>query len=238
MLANHINFKTTIDSAALIRTIEDFFSLHAAIPTMVGQRPMCASRFEDWIDPRARPVQEKRLEQCLGLPPRVLKEDEVGIQERFPILETITNSEDVKRALQGTAFEYMLEDAALVPRPSTHASQVEYGFLDDASRDIVFDRLKASERFYAEGFEDASEWRAIAGRLHASLNFHEAVQLPRHLLARPCRMIQKRPDPQGGPPSRACLKVTTPTRRARAAMVRCLTVNAATHARTSCMHIG
>merc|ERR1740121_485700 len=141
---------------------------------MIGNTTACTSRYEDWIDPRARDNQSASLQKCLGLSPTPLLEGEDPIQETHPILDTIANSKEVEKALRGTEFEYMLEDAALDTRPRIHdAGGIEYGFLDEAARDAVFDKLKASERFYTEGFSDFSDLPIAFRRLKSHVKWPE-----------------------------------------------------------------
>lgn len=164
-------FKTALQSNLLVREIRDYFAVHASLWKMLGSSKICYSWFENWIDPRARNLQQASLEKCLGLPYRELHENEEPIQEVYPILDTIVNSKDVENALRGTEFEYMLEDAALNPRPRiVNASGVEYAFMDEASRNTVFDNLKASDALYAQGCgKNLSNWRHIAARLSKRL---------------------------------------------------------------------
>jgi hypothetical protein len=98
-----------------------------------------------------------------------LSKSEVPRQEVFPVLATIENSQEVEKALRGTEFEYMLEDAAIAPQPRIHdARGMEYGFLDEATQALVFDRLKASEWYFTPSFptrvplaQDLSDWHRM-----------------------------------------------------------------------------
>jgi len=52
------------------------------------------------------------LTECLGLQATNLTTNLVGVNPSRPVLETVANPEQVRHALQGSAYAYMLEDAA------------------------------------------------------------------------------------------------------------------------------
>merc|ERR1712048_513312 len=104
--------------------------LATVLKMMAGART-CVAHYEDLVDPRATISERHSILKCLGFPYYDMTDYEIPIQETFPILETIANAEEVEKKLRGTKYEYMLEDAALDPRPTIHdAKNIEYGFLD------------------------------------------------------------------------------------------------------------
>lgn len=115
----------------IAQKIESQRQLMVAMNNYPGFNRKCISHYEDWINPAVRVAQSNAIiTECLGLQASNLTTGLVAVNKDRPVLETVSNPEQVKHALQGTPYAYMLEDTA--SRSDAFESLLETDVLDES----------------------------------------------------------------------------------------------------------